>query len=538
MSKRGSMFREQPPMNVKRNFFDLSHEVKMSAKFAYLYPVLCKEVLPGETWRNNSTLFARFAPMLAPILHRVDLWVHSFFVPTRIICEPWPDFITGGQQGTTVKTLPYWTPAGLGTATGLDNPSQLQTGSLLDYLGFPSMPDLPPDDLSTEQFSILPIRAYQKIWNDWFRDPTFDTELVLNPELEGNVTAVSYAAGLFNLKSRGWEKDYFTAALPWAQRGVEVLMPISATGSVTYNPYSIVGPDTVADGDIKVKSVGLENRLADSANADIRIENIASVLVDNAQTSINDLRRSIAIQTWLENNARGGARYNDQIRSHFDTIVPDFRLQRAEYLGGGKQPLIISEVVSTAESEAGPLGEIAGHGISAGKTNSFGYRSSEHGFIISVLSVLPRTAYSQGVERMWTRTDKFEFAWRELANIGEQAIKNKEVYFSFDENEKDEDNDDFGYIPRYSEYKFAQDRIAGDFKTTLGFWHLGRNFTVRPALGSNFTTMLEDGGAESSIEETFRRIFAVQDNTDYIWIQMYHKLSAMRPLPYFGVPKF
>ena len=219
--------------------------------------------------------------------------------------------------------------------------------------------------------------------------------------------------------------------------------------------------------------------------------------------------------------------------SHFNTQVPDYRLQRAEYLGGGKQPVQISEVLSTAEGAATDVGEMFGHGLSVGRTNRFTYRCQEHGWVIGFMSVTMRTAYSQGIPKMFSRSDKFDFAWPELANLGEQEIKSKEVFYAFEDTEQAANQAVFGYIPRYSEYKFMNDRIAGDFRSTLGYWHLGRNFTTRPALDVNFTSIYEDGDSK---EETFRRIFAVQDGTDYLWMQLFHNLTAKRPLPYFGVP--
>lgn len=540
MSKRtNNIFKDVPIPKVKRNLFDLSHEVKMSGKFGYLYPVLLVDTLPGDTFRNDTNVFMRFAPLLAPILHRCDVSVHYFFVANRLLSDFWEEFITGGQDGQSEVVLPYITPAGV-LSDGVG--ALMAKGSLWDYLGLPVFEA--GALTSTEQISVLPFRACAKVWNDYYRDPNLDEEMDLNPELQGSVVGATVASGMLDITKyrRAFEKDYFTSALPWAQRGAQVLIPLSGlaeAGNVSYLSTSNVYK--YDDGEPPAGTVSLGDgafpgaaEFRDSEADPLRVENIDSIEFENASTTINDFRRAIAIQRWLENNARGGARYVEQVESHFNVRVPDYRLQRAEYLGGGKQPVQISEVLATAESTGVDVGDMAGHGISVGRTNRFTYRCQEHGWIVAFLSVTMRTAYSQGIARMFSRKDKFDFAWPELANLGEQEIKSKEIFFSFDEDDAAENDALFGYIPRYSEYKFMNDRIAGDFRDNLGFWHLGRLFTERPSLDVNLTTIYEDGDGK---EESFRRIFAVQDGTDYLWFQLYHRLTAKRPLPYFGVPK-
>lgn len=507
----------------------------MSGKMGLLYPQLLMDVLPGDVVRDQMTAMVRFAPMLAPVMHRVDVITHFFFVPCRILTDHWEAFITGGQDGLSSVILPYVTPLGIDTEAG--NSDFMKKGTLWDYFGLPVLDGADPTTFSSQQLSVLPFLAYVKIWNDYYRDPNMDQPVNWDIAAQGDVSDdfVNFQYGV--VRQRGWEKDYFTSALPWAQRGAEVLMPLSGTGSVTYlqnsNLYEGDG-DKAAAGALSAFDVGLESRIqsAGAAGTALRVENIDDVLIESSDVSINDLRRSLAIQKWLENNARGGGRYIEQIDSHFNVRVPDFRLQRAEYLGGGKQPVVISEVLSTAGTEDDVLGDMAGHGLSVGKSNRFTYRCQEHGFVIGITSVVPRTAYQQGIDRMWTRSNKFDYAWPELAHLGEQEIRNKEVYYSFDDDFAEQNDEVFGYIPRYAEYKFKNDRVAGDFRDTLAFWHLGRIFTALPSLDNLFTTFYENGNDE----ETFRRIFAVQDGTDYLWMQMFHRLTAKRPLPYFGVP--
>lgn len=547
--RKNNLFKQVPVKRPKRSLFDLSHEVKMSGKFGFLYPVLCVDTLPGDTFRDTMNCMVRFAPMLAPVMHRLDVTTHFFFVPNRLLTDHWEDFITGGRDGDLAPVLPYVTPNGLDGIT-----QYMRKGSLWDYLGLPVYPESggPPAPLSNLHISVLPFRAVGKVYNDFYRDPNLDDELDLDEEVAGDVSVQgALATSIFNIENyhRGFEKDYFTSALPWAQRGAQVLMPLSGvadSGDVAYRTVSSWYESTGASpaiGTVNFVADGVTpgRQVADSGlTPPTRVENIESITFDNAATTINDFRRALAIQRWLEANARGGARYTEQIQSHFDVMVPDYRLQRAEYLGGGRQPVQISEVLSTASNEGMGdtiVGDMAGHGISVGRTNRFTYRCQEHGFVLGFLSVTMRTAYSQGVHRMWTRDDKYDYAWPELAHLGEQEILSRELFFDFDDAADAVNDGVFGYIPRYAEYKFQNDRVAGDFRDTLGFWHLSRRFLSRPSLDSEFLAIWENGGPQGAEEEeTFRRIFAVQDGTDYLWMQLYHHLTVKRPLPYFGVP--
>lgn len=525
--KKTQLFNEVPIKKVKRSFFELSHEVKMSGKFSYLYPVLLQDCLPGDTFRNTSTIMMRLAPMLAPIMHRVNVTTHFFFVPNRLIHDGWEEFITGGQNGDSIVQTPYLTPAGV---AGVGAGDLMEKGSLWDYMGLPVAAD-GSLATSTEQISLLPFLAYSQVWNDYYRDPNFDDELTTFIG-GGDSSALIQEYGV--LRARGWSKDYFTAALPFAQRGANVLIPLAGSINVVHDAPE-GGDPSPAQKYLGTGPIGFDSELftADSFNPMVNGQ-AAWLQFENSEITINDLRTSVAIQTWLENNARGGARYIEQIRSHFDTTVPDYRLDRAEYLGGGKQPIQISEVLANTSADDQPLGDMGGHGISVGKSNQFSYRCVEHGWIIGIMSVTPEPAYQQGIERMWSRQERFDYAWPELANLGEQEIKSKELFYSFLVADDDDNNDTFGYIPRYSEYKFKNDRVAGDFRDTLAFWHLGRRFLLRPSLNAAFTTTDENG---STVEETMRRIFAVQDGTDYLWIDIFHKFTAKRPLPYFGVPR-
>lgn len=544
--RKNNLFNEVPVMKVKRSMFDLSHEVKMSGKFGYLYPVLVMDTLPGDKVSDTMTAFARFAPMLAPVMHLMDISTHFFFVPNRILSDYFEEFITGGQDGLSDSVMPYVTPFNLDAAYGNGMEELAGVGSLWDYLGLPVAPTVAPTVWSSEQINVLPIYAYIKTWNDYYRDPNLDTEIAIPTELQGNVSAEMISLNILNneaghgLRKRGFEKDYFTGALPWAQRGASVLLPLAGTGTVVYSPQTFLVDETaVSAGPLQASATGgpTIRTLTDDTGEEIQLQNIESVILDESTITINDFRRTMAIQRWLENNARGGGRYIEQIQSHFNVRVPDFRLQRAEYLGGGKQKVVVSEVLATAESDDIPVGDMAGHGISVGRSNRFNYFCQEHGWVLGIMSITMKTGYSQGIHKMFSRPSKFDYAFPELAKLGEQEVLSKEIFMSYDADDNADNQLVFGYVPRYADYKFRNDRIAGDFHTTLGFWHLSRFFTERPSLDSEFLRINENGGGTpDQWEESFRRIFAVQDGTDYIWFQLFHRLTCMRPLPYFGVP--
>lgn len=548
--RKNNLFKQVPVRPPKRSMFDLSHEVKMSGKFGYLYPVLCVDTLPGDTFRDTMNCMVRFAPMAAPVMHRFDVTTHFFFVPYRILWDNWEEFITGGQDGTAAPVLPYL------AVSALSDEGPMLPGSLWDYLGLPTLEAL-GSPASPTRISALPFRACAKVWNDFYRDPNLTTEFDLDTEVDGDVTDESATSGIMDINNyrRGFEKDYFTSALPWAQRGAQVLMPLSGiadAADITYkndegNFFNSDNTPIVTGGAMDIIPTtgdGAFGRTAAEPTKAIYVRNIEEITFDNAATTINDFRRALAIQRWLEANARGGARYTEQIQSHFNVQVPDYRLQRAEYLGGGKQPVQISEVLSTAATDEGrkdaDVGDMYGHGLSVGRTNRFTYRCQEHGVVLGFLSVTLRTAYSQGIPKMWLRDDKYEFGWPELAHLGEQEILSKELFFDFTEATDTENDTLFGYIPRYAEYKFHNDRVAGDFRGSLSFWHEGRRFTERPSLDNEFVTLFENGdggsGVANDLEESFRRIFNVNDGSDYLWMQLYHHLTVKRPLPYFGVP--
>lgn len=525
------------------NKFDLSHERKMSMNMGKLVPVLVEEVLPGDRFRVSTETLLRLAPMLAPMMHRVNVFIHYFFVPNRLIWDEWEEFITGGREGDATTVWPH-----VDIANVFEYPappeSFLAPGSLADYLGVPDFPDSENAPTADSFISVLPFRAYQLIYDEYYRDQNLEAEVGIS-KASGEVVGDPEILKLFSMRTRAWEKDYFTSALPWAQRGAAIGVPLEGVGDVTYTPISEVinsGTGLPVDGDFNLGTADaatagqLRHGNPDAWNVDAggaRIENIDEVTVDNVDFTINALRRAIKLQEWLEKNARGGARYTEQILSHFGVISSDARLQRPEYLGGGKSPIVISEVLQTSEDGGTPQGNMAGHGLGVGNTNRFARRFEEHGFIIGIMSVLPRTAYQDGLKRMFSRSSRFDYYWPEFAHLGEQEILNKEVSFlGVPGTEPGEDDATWGYQSRYAEYKYGCSSVHGDFRTTLSFWHMGRIF--EDGAGERILPALDDAFVKS---DPTHRIFAETDPTQHkVWCHVYHRVDALRPMPYYGTP--
>lgn len=540
MSRKTSIFTEVPIKRPPRNLFDLGHVVKTSGKFGYIYPIMCQEALPGDTWRESCFSMIRLAPMLAPPYQKMRVKIDGFFVPTRLCSSKFEPFITGGQDGTEAPVLPYTTPHLFKIAAG--NSDLMKEGTLWDYMGLPILEGADPGTMSSVRISTLPFRAYSKIWSDWFRDPNFDDELDMHLDVEGNDSANLSDAdtGFARLRRRGFQRDYFTSCLGSAQRGAEVLLPLTGEASWTYkkptqvrdNADALIGTGNVATATVS----GPGELVGGPSQVAAYIDNIESIELDGGTTTINDVRTALAIQAWMEASARGGGRYSETVPVQFGgTRPPDYRLQRAEYLGGFRQVVTVSEVLATAGGENDPpVGDLAGHGLAIGNSDHWTYRCEEHGYIIMTCSVVFDTAYNQGIHRMFTRQDKYDYAWPLLAHLGEQEVKSKEIYFDFNGLNDDDNELLFGYIPRYSEYKYQSDRSTGAFRTTLAFWGLDRIFLQRPVLDEIFQRI--DEGHDQSYEADFRRIFAVQDGTDYLWMMFSHRCTVKRFLPYFSVP--
>lgn len=502
-----NMFNSIKIPRQRLNAFDLTHERKMSLGMGKIYPIMVENIVPGDRWKVQSEIMARLAPTLAPIMHRVNFFTHYFFVPNRLLWNEWEDFITGGEDGLQEPVHPYYE---------INNNTKVMTqkGWLADYLGLPDLSGKTLVDF--EKVSALPFRAYWMIFNEYYRDQTLIDKLVFDTNGGDKTTELFTSLGYAPMK-RAWERDYFTSCLPWPQRGADVNIPMDVE-------YKTVAEGTrVISGPANGAATWATGFMQDSSGG-VSVENIESL-----GATINDLRTATNLQQWLERNARAGSRYIEQILSHFGVKSSDARLQRPEYLGGGRQPLVISEVLSTVATDItgaeAPQGNMSGHGISVGQSHSFKRRFEEHGIVMGLLSILPKPTYmSEGINRHWQKFDKFDHYWPEFAHLGEQAVLNKELVCE----ETAASNDaTFGYIPRYSEYKYVPNTVHGEFKTTLDYWHMGRDFAgVCPTLSEDFINCSPTD-----------RIYAVQDGSDPIYCQIINKIKALRPMPYFGTPK-
>jgi len=493
----------------KKNVFDLTHDVKLSAEMGNLTPILTMECVPGDKFELGCESLIRFAPMIAPVMHRMDVTMHYFFVPNRILWSNWEKFITDANSGAVMPYMPsaIFEPA---------NTATFPTASkFADYMGIPT----PPNGSTSTNLNALPFAAYQCIYNEYYRDQNLIPPIDYKLTDGSNYPSVARANELLSLRKRAWEHDYFTASLPFAQKGQAVDIPL---GEIS--------------GDALVKTTGSTTTLSGSP-ASITVPNASSTPpyasntlfaeTDGLQlqpTTINDLRRAFRLQEWLEKNARGGTRYIENILTHFGVKSSDKRLQRPEYITGVKSPVVISEIVNqTGQTDGLPQGNLAGHGISVSSGRSGSYYCEEHGYIIGIMSVMPKTAYQQGIPKTYLKNDTLDYFWPSFAHIGEQPVQNQEIYAYTSTGE-----DTFGYVPRYAEYKYMPSRVAGDFRTTLDYWHLGRKFATQPSLNGAFINC-----------DATKRIFAVDDPAgDSLYCHVLNKIKAVRPMPKFGTPMF
>lgn len=524
----GNIFTDVKMKRPNHNTFDLSHNRKFTAAAGVLTPCFLAEAVPNDYFEIHTSQLVRVAPMVFPVMHQISIYVHFFFVPNRILWKGWEKFINGGYEGEDAPVFPF---------LDMVNITEINPGSLADYLGLPS----PLNPANPMPVSAMPFAAYQKIHYEYYRDQNLDNvEPMWEPDGAGLADGDNSAdiASLTKTERRKWQHDYFTSALPWTQRGPEATIPLGTQADIDYvftgdadilrdattgMPMVLGGP---SDLDSDASPAGA---LRIASSNPINIDNSNQLVADLSTAtaaSINDLRRAFRLQEWLELNARAGARYNETIRAHFGIDPGDARLQRPQFLGGSSTPIVISEVLQTSSTDATtPQGNMSGHGVSIGGKNLVKYRCREHGYVMGIMSIMPKSAYQQGIPKHFQKFDKFDYFWKSFANIGEQAILNKEIYFDDD---PVADEEVFGYTPRYAEYKFINDSVHGQFRTTLDDWHMGRIFSTRPTLNGDFVAMNP---------QEISRVFAVtQGVNQQFWVDMYHQVRAKRPMPFFGTP--
>lgn len=565
---------------MKKSKFNLSHNASLTADMGKLIPFMVLDCIPNDSFNIRLQSFVRAQPMLAPLMHMVNLYTQYWFVPYRILWDNWTDFITGGLSGNETPTFPTLkvTPT---------------TSSLADYFGLPVGKEL--------EVSALPFRAYAEIWNTRYRDEDLQTEVnVTYGDGEDSVTNT-------NLLQPSWSKDYFTTARPFTQRGSQISVPVNSVYSsnsvkfqanvnftaspgvfnvvvaqvgssvtevaVTVKSLSItsdfLSENFVYSGDVITISFGgfiypttsggdlvlatdypgvsivfnqpstpnvttngnrvngtitltLSNRVqsTDEISAVTIPFNGTSKIVYNtnfgsvSSVNIRDLRLSSALQRYQERSLEYGNRYEEFIQREFGIKPRDARIQRPEYLGGGKSVLQISEVLQTAEGANTGVGTMRGHGVSAFSSRGIRFRCPEHGVIIGLLSIRPHAVYTQGLNRFWRKFSKLDYFVPELANIGMQEVFASELYA-----DGTNYNKIFGYSPRYAEYRSQPNRISGEFRDLLDYWNLARKFDKEPALNSDFLTM-----------NPSKRVFAEQTQNSFL-VMLRNSVKAYRVVP-------
>lgn len=525
------------------NSFDLSHHVKLTTNAGYLNPICCIPVVPGDTFKFSPQVFCRVAPLQFPVLHEVDIRIEAFYVPNRLLWDNWDDFILFETRDAEdpKPVAPYVDLRTWNTAQSSDNYNRVGVGSLADHLGIPVQQlDFVTGD-ADYKVSALPFMAYQRIWLDYYCDQTIQEDLIKTyypDKLSDGDNSSSYI-NLATKHHRMWRKDYFTSAMPNAQRGADVTIPVTGgdvelsydgTGQTylrrTTNDHLDVGnPVYVGNHQIGAPTGTYEPVDAEDNHVNIDVSENTKGELTSLEATIHDLRTAMKTQRMLEMSMAFGKRLKEQVYGFFAEKIPDSRLQRAEYLGGCKVPLMISEVAQTSQTANTPQGTLAGRGVAAGEYSTGAKHFPEHGYFIAILSVVPKADYMQGLARHWRNLSMEDYYWPLFQHIGEQAIRNEELYLG---TSQDNNEGTFGYAPRYSDYKWLPGQIHGQFRDSLKDFHMARIFANRPNLNSDFLDI------KASVAN---RAFAVTtDDYDHFWIDVFIDLKATRKMDYFGSP--
>lgn len=549
-----------PAQSTQLSTYPMKWVNAMSARFGKLIPIMCEEVLPKDHWKGSAYPFVRLEPLIKPILAEANVFVHFFFVPNRIIWPGWEEFIAG-LDDEAPRSKPQVGFQEIYDSEGLRY--LLNIGSLADYLGVNITADEVDERDVRDRFDLLPFLAYQMVYDHWYRNKNFeygaDWEYIEKHLHDGPYLPEAEAAdgpslaAIMQIHNRDWEPDYFTSSLPWPQRHDDVLIPFqpldadivmsnstnavlvrnASTGSLS-NP-EFIGGDSAGALRFKQFLPTREEVEANNGTFDL-LSGIAASTPSNGQlkldpnktlklsdktlnaSTIEDLRVARILQSFREIEGYAENDYQGQIEGLYGVRIPDYRIDKPELIGGGRQPITISEVLQmSASEEESAQGNLAGHAVSVPQQAFFEYNAYEHGFILGIMSIMPRTSYFQGLHRKFSRFDRFDYAWPQFATLGAQEVKNREIFISSDGDQT------FGYQPRYLEYKVKHSEVHGTLKTDEDFWTLARKFEDTPILGRSFLEM-----AHQDVDD----IFAVQDGSDPMQVMIKFNCTVRRALPY------